>query len=126
MPSGCERPEVAVAAGHLRQRTLPLVVKKSSYRLHVSGETALITAAIAASQGQLNIVAVIAVAGSAAVLGDNIGYLLGRLGGWRILTAPGPLAAQRRRVLAMGEPCFARHGPGVRGWRRRSSVAPPG
>jgi membrane protein DedA with SNARE-associated domain len=46
--------------------------------LPVPGETALITAAIAASQGHLQIVAVIAIAAGAAITGDNAGYLIGR------------------------------------------------
>ena len=77
----------------------------------VPGETALITAAIVASRGRLQIETVIAVAAVAAILGDNIGFAIGRKLGRRALTAPGPLLHHRRRVIAVGEPFFDRHGP---------------
>jgi membrane-associated protein len=77
----------------------------------VPGETALITAAIVASRGRLQIEIVIALAAAAAILGDNIGFAIGRKLGRRVLTAPGPLLHHRRRVIAVGEPFFDRHGP---------------
>jgi membrane-associated protein len=77
----------------------------------VPGETALITAGIVASRGHLSIEAVIGVAAAAAILGDNVGFAIGRKLGRRVLTAPGPLLRHRRRVIAVGEPFFDRHGP---------------
>jgi membrane-associated protein len=77
----------------------------------VPGETALITASIVASRGRLDIVAVIAVAAAAAIVGDNVGFAIGRKLGRRLLTAPGPLLHHRRRAIAVGEPFFDRHGP---------------
>ena len=77
----------------------------------VPGETALITAGIVASRGRLEIEAVIAIAAAAAILGDNVGFAIGRKLGRRLLTAPGPLLHHRRRVIAVGEPFFDRHGP---------------
>jgi membrane-associated protein len=77
----------------------------------VPGETALITASIVASRGRLEIEVVIAVAAAAAIIGDNIGFAIGRKLGRRLLTAPGPLLHHRRRVVAIGEPFFDRHGP---------------
>ena len=77
----------------------------------VPGETALITAGILASRGHLPIEAVIAVAAVAAILGDNVGFAIGRRLGRRALTAPGPFLHHRRRVIAVGEPFFDRHGP---------------
>ena len=53
----------------------------------------------------------IAIAAIAAIVGDNIGFALGRKLGRRVLLAPGPLLHHRRRVLAVGEPFFDRHGP---------------
>ena len=44
----------------------------------IPGETALITAAVLASQGKLKIELVIALAAAGAIVGDNIGYLIGR------------------------------------------------
>jgi len=47
----------------------------------------------------------------AAIVGDNVGYLVGRKGGRWVLQRPGPSARQRAHVLETGEPFFARHGP---------------
>jgi membrane-associated protein len=77
----------------------------------VPGETALITAGIVASRGRLQIEVVIALAAAAAILGDNVGFAIGRKLGRRVLIAPGPLMHHRRRVLSVGEPFFDRHGP---------------
>jgi membrane-associated protein len=77
----------------------------------VPGETALVTAGIVASRGRLEIEVVIALAAAAAILGDNVGFAIGRKLGRRLLTAPGPLRHHRRRVIAIGEPFFDRHGP---------------
>lgn len=77
----------------------------------VPGETALVTAGIVASRGRLEIEVVIALAAAAAILGDNVGFAIGRKLGRKLLTAPGPLLHHRRRVIAIGEPFFDRHGP---------------
>jgi membrane-associated protein len=88
-----------------------LLIAIETMGIPVPGETALITAGIVASRGHLPIEAVIAVAAAAAILGDNVGFALGRRLGRRVLTAPGPLLHHRRRVVAVGEPFFDRHGP---------------
>jgi membrane protein DedA with SNARE-associated domain len=77
----------------------------------VPGETALIAAALLAHDGEMDIVALVVLASAAAIIGDNIGFLIGRKGGRRLLLKPGPLYAQRVRVLEIGEPFFERHGP---------------
>ena len=100
---------------HVAQNVgLPIVfvlIAIETMGIPVPGETALITAGIVASRGHLSIEAVIAVAAAAAILGDNVGFALGRRLGRRVLTAPGPLLHHRRRVVAVGEPFFDRHGP---------------
>ncbi len=75
------------------------------------GEIAVVTGGIAASAGKLNIVLVIAVAAAAAIVGDNIGYAIGRRGGRWILERPGPFVRQRREMVGMGDWFFDRHGP---------------
>jgi membrane-associated protein len=87
------------------------LVGVESMGVPVPGETALITAGVLARDGQFNITAVIAVAAGAAIIGDNIGYLIGRVGGRRLLEHPGPLESHRRNLIEKGEPFFARHGP---------------
>ena len=77
----------------------------------VPAETALIGAALLANKGQMDIVTLTALAATAAILGDNVGFAIGRHFGRRIFLAPGPLRAHRAKVLEHGEPFFARHGP---------------
>ena len=88
-----------------------LIVMSESGGLPVPGETGLITAAALASQGKLQIELVIALAAAGAIVGDNIGYLIGRKGGRWLLQRPGPFLRQRRQVLEIGTPFFERHGP---------------
>jgi membrane protein DedA with SNARE-associated domain len=76
----------------------------------VPGETSLIAAGVLASAGSMSLPAVFAVAISAAIIGDNLGYLVGRRVGHRVLTAPGRWEKQRRQFVDEGEHFFARHG----------------
>jgi membrane protein DedA with SNARE-associated domain len=88
-----------------------LIVMSESSGVPVPGETGLITAAILASENKLHIELVIPIAAAAAIIGDNIGYVIGRKGGRWILERPGRFERQRREVLTVGEPFFERHGP---------------
>ena len=90
---------------------LVLLVMSETSGVPVPGETALITAALLASRGDLNIELVIVLAAAAAIVGDNIGYLIGRKGGRWALERPGRFHRERLRVIATGEPFFERHGP---------------
>jgi len=74
------------------------------------GETAVIFAGLAASSHRLSIVLVIVVASAAAIIGDNIGFVIGRRGGRWLLERPGRFYEERQKVLAIGDPFFARHG----------------
>lgn len=98
-------------ASNIGYPVLFLLVMAESGGLPVPGETALITAGILASQHKLRIEEVIALAALAAIIGDNIGYAIGRKGGRWLLERPGRFARQRRQVLSLGEPFFERHGP---------------
>lgn len=87
------------------------VVAAESSGLPVPGETSLIAVAILASQHQgITIEAVIAVAALAAIVGDNIGFVLGRHAGRRLLTRKGRWMERRHRFLVQGEDFFRRHG----------------
>jgi membrane-associated protein len=88
-----------------------VLVMSESSGVPIPGETSLIAAAVLASQGKLQIAVVIAVAAAAAIVGDNIGYLIGRKGGRWLLERPGAFFRQRHEVLRVGEPFFERHGP---------------
>lgn len=88
-----------------------VLVMGESSGVPIPGETALITAAVLASQGRLHIELVIPIAALGAIVGDNVGYQIGRKGGRWLLERPGWLQHQRVRVLRTGEPFFQRHGP---------------
>ncbi len=100
-----------VDVSHIGYPVLFLLVMSESSGVPVPGETALIAGALLASRGQLSIELVIALAAAGAIVGDNIGYVIGRKGGRWILERPGRFHRQRLEVLATGEPFFERHGP---------------
>ncbi len=87
------------------------LVMVESMGIPVPGETSIILAGLAANQGSLSIELVILVAAAAAIIGDNIGFEVGRRGGRVLLEKPGPFERQRRQMLAVADPFFARHGP---------------
>jgi len=86
------------------------IVCLESAGLWLPGETALIAAAVYASKGSLSITGVIVVAAAGAIIGDNIGYWIGREGGRRLLARYALLQRFSERVLPAGERFFARHG----------------
>ena len=90
---------------------LPAIIGLESMGIPSPGETALVLAAILASQGKLNIELVIVIAAASAIIGDNIGYLLGRRFGREVFTARGPLRTHRIRAIEAGDRFFERHGP---------------
>jgi len=101
---------VALPTSGLAYLVLALLVGGESAGVPLPGETALITAAILASRGDLSLTLVIVTAAAGAIVGDNFGYLLGRQGARRLLVRPGRLEKVRRRFLDRGEAFFARHG----------------
>ena len=90
---------------------LPAIIGLESMGVPSPGETALVLAAILASQGKLNIVLVILIGSVSAIMGDNIGYLLGRRFGREVFVARGPFHAHRVRAIDAGDRFFDRHGP---------------
>jgi membrane-associated protein len=86
------------------------VVCLESAGLWLPGETALIAAAVYAANGHLSIAGVIAVATVAAIVGDNIGYWLGREVGRRVIYRFERLRRIANRVMPPAERFFARHG----------------
>jgi membrane protein DedA with SNARE-associated domain len=96
---------------HLGYPLLILIVGIESMGVPVPGETALIFGGLAASQGRLSIVLVIVFGALAAIVGDNVGFQIGRRGGRSLLERPGRFYEERQRVIAIGDPFFERHGP---------------
>jgi membrane protein DedA with SNARE-associated domain len=87
-----------------------LLVGAESAGALVPGETALIIAGALAAQGQLSLPVVIAVAATAAIIGDNIGYVIGRRGIRPVLDRPGRWSERRAHIVSRGEAFFDRYG----------------
>lgn len=86
------------------------IVCLESAGLWLPGETALITAAVVAARGHLSIEGVIIVAAAAAIIGDNIGYWLGREAARPLIDRSERLRRYADRVLPPAERFFKRHG----------------
>jgi membrane protein DedA with SNARE-associated domain len=80
------------------------------FGIPVPGETVLIAGAIYAGSGRLNIVAVGVIGFVAAVLGDNIGYAIGRFGGRELVERWGKYVFLTSERLEKAEHFFDRHG----------------
>ncbi|HET8701286.1 MAG TPA: DedA family protein [Nitrococcus sp.] len=90
-----------------------LTIMIEDFGLPVPGETALIGAALLAARGDFPI-ALVALAGwLGAVVGDNIGYAIGRYGGRRLLVNKGSLVGITPQRVAKIENFFHRYGGAV-------------
>jgi membrane protein DedA with SNARE-associated domain len=97
--------------GLLAVGTLTLL---ESMGLPAPGESAVIAAAIYAAQThQIGIGPLIAAAASGAIVGDNIGYLIGRKLGYRLLARLGPPIGLTEARLRLGRYLFQRYGGSV-------------
>lgn len=85
-------------------------VMLEDFGLPVPGETALIVGAVFASQGQLNIVLVLFLGWLGAVIGDNIGYAIGRFGGRKLVIRYGKFVLIRGKRLERAESFFSEYG----------------
>lgn len=92
---------------------LALLVFGESAGLPIPGETALLVAGGLAATGRLSLGWVIAVTAAAAILGDTLGYWLGRRGGRALLLRDGLGAGHRRRAVARADRYFAHSGAGT-------------
>jgi len=100
-----------------------LLVLIESIGVPVPGETALIGAALyAGSTHKLSIWGVIAAAAAGAIIGDNIGFSIGRYGGARLLLRYGHKIGLHENRLKIGIWLFRRHGGKVVFWGRFVSV----
>jgi len=91
-----------------------LFVTIESTGIPFPGETILLVAAIAAGMThQLSIAWVIVAAASGAILGDNLGFWLGREGGYRLLRRYGRYIHVKERRLKLGQYLFLKHGDKV-------------
>ena len=86
------------------------LVLLEDFGIPVPGETVLIAGAVYAGSGRLNVVAVGCVAFLAAILGDNIGYAIGRFGGRAVVLRWGKYVFITPERLDKAEEFFGRHG----------------
>jgi len=89
------------------------VLFAESFGLPLPGEAFLVTASFLATQGQLDIWLVGLTAWTAAVLGDNVGYAIGRFGGRRLIIRHGARVGISAERLNRTERFFARYGPEI-------------
>ena len=90
-----------------------LAVAASWAGVPVIGATALGAAGVAASQGDLNLAAVVIVSTVAGEVGGLVGYAIGNRWGRVLLERPGKHQAGRARMVERGERAYARWGRGA-------------
>ncbi|WP_225834328.1 DedA family protein [Streptomyces sp. NK08204] len=101
---------LAPLLGHYGYWAVGAVVLVEDFGVPAPGETILVAAAVDAGAGRLNIVAVASIAFAAAVVGDNIGYLIGRTGGRSLVHRWGRYVFLTPKRLVAAEEFFGRHG----------------
>jgi membrane protein DedA with SNARE-associated domain len=88
-----------------------LVIGIESLGIPAPGETMLVTAAVyAGATGNLEIAGVIAAAAAGAIVGDNIGYSIGRKGGFKLLLKYGHIVRVKESHLKVARYVFDRYG----------------
>jgi undecaprenyl-diphosphatase len=89
---------------------LALLIVAQAAGAPLPAETALIAAAVLASRGQLDIVAVLLVTVGAAIAGGFLGYALGRAVGRSVVARLATRAVRLAALVDAGERFFGRHG----------------
>jgi membrane protein DedA with SNARE-associated domain len=107
---------LALVAPYLQRYGYAAVVgalRLESFGLPLPGETMLIAGSALAAEGQLHLVPLLACAWAAAVVGDNLGFAIGRFGGRRLILRYGARIGITESRLARVEAFFHRYGGGV-------------
>lgn len=89
---------------------LLLAVTASWAGVPAIGSAAVAAAAVGASQGNLNLIAVLVVAVVGGELGGLLGFKIGTLWGTQLLERPGKQQARRRKLMEKGELAYAKWG----------------
>ncbi|MER5861324.1 DedA family protein [Streptomyces sp900105245] len=101
---------LAPLLGHYGYWAVGAVVLVEDFGVPAPGETILLAAGVYAGAGRLSIAAVAVIAFTAAVVGDNIGYLIGRSGGRAFVHRWGRYVFLTPKRFAAAEAFFGRHG----------------
>ncbi len=86
------------------------LVMVESFGIPAPGESVIIAGAFLAARGQMNIVVILMVAWTAAVIGDNIGFAIGHFGGRHLIARQGRYIGIKEHHLAKVEHFFQRYG----------------
>lgn len=86
------------------------IVGLESAGLPLPGETTLLAASYLAATGSLSLPLVIASAAAGAIVGDSLGYLIGRKGGRRFFERYGRYVGITEKKLEKADRYFERHG----------------
>jgi membrane protein DedA with SNARE-associated domain len=104
-------PDLGSLISHYGYLAVGIVVGLESMGIPLPGETMLVLAAIyAATHSDLQISGVIAAAALGAILGDNVGYWLGREFGYPLLLRYGRYVGLSETRIKLGQYLFLRHG----------------
>jgi membrane protein DedA with SNARE-associated domain len=87
-----------------------VLVMIEDFGIPVPGETILIAASVYAGAGRLNVIAVGVIGFAAAVIGDNIGFVIGRYGGRALVLRWGRYVRRTEDRLDRAESFFDRNG----------------
>src|SRR5215471_7824287 len=87
-----------------------VIVGLESMGLSLPGESVLVAAALYTSQHEHHIAGVVAAAAMGAIVGDNIGYWIGREFGYRLLLRYGAANGLSASKIKLGQYLFLRHG----------------
>jgi membrane protein DedA with SNARE-associated domain len=104
-------PELEPLISRYGYAAVGIVVGLESMGIPLPGETMLVLSAIyAATHADLDISGVIAAAATGAILGDNVGYWLGREFGYPLLLRYGRYVGLSETRIKLGQYLFLRHG----------------
>ena len=95
---------------HYGYLAVALFVAVEDFGIPVPGETILIAAALFAGAGRLNVFVVFVVATLAAIVGDNIGFVIGHFGGRALALRFGKYVFLTEERLDKAQAFFERHG----------------
>jgi membrane protein DedA with SNARE-associated domain len=104
-------PDLSHLVSHYGYAAIAGVVGLESMGVPLPGETMLVLSAVyAATHSDLNIAGVIGAAALGAIVGDNVGYWLGREFGYPLLLRYGSYVGLTETRIKLGQYLFLRHG----------------
>lgn len=122
MSSSFLSPGILYFISHYGYLAVSLGIGIESIGIPFPGETIVVAAAVYAGAGYLSLVWVIVFASIGAILGDNIGYVLGMYGGRRFLERFGKHIRIHPKHLEHAEAYFKKHGGKTVFWGRFVSI----